>query len=200
MILDKSWIPKDNELNLDVSNLPEPTVLRFEIEGIKPLLMNPFRPDDKDFSKKEQSGNLSPKQCAEHRLIMKNNKIGIPNTYIHRMMEQSSTNFTLEGKGKKTYKDIIRGYVSIEPEFIELKNAKWVTNSRGVVIKATKGRIMRHRPEVIEYKAVFDAVIKDPLVNIQKIVNIVQYGGDRIGVGDDRPKYGLFKVTQVKKV
>ena len=190
----------EKEFDLNITTLPKPTILKVEIESTKSLLMNPYLPNDKEFSKREQSGNLTPKQCAEHRLIMRDKKIGIPNTYIHRALEQASTNFALEGKGKKTYKDIIRGYVTIEPDFIELKRAKWEVNSRGVVIKATKGRIMRHRPEITTYEASFNTVIKDPNVNSQKIVNIVQYAGDRIGVGDDRPKYGLFKVTSVKEV
>ena len=189
------------KFDLNITKIPKAVTLRFEIESTKPMMMNPYIPNDKEFAKQEQSGNISAKECAEHRIIRdEDGSIAIPNTYIERGMEQSATAFKLEGAGKKTYKDIIRGYTHVEPAFIKLLNTKITTDSRGVVIKATRGRIMRHRPRVETYKAIFDVVVADPKVSLQTTVNIVQYLGARIGIGDNRPKNGLFKVTSVKEV
>lgn len=71
-------------------------------------------------------------------------------------------------------------------------------DSRPVVIPSTKGRIMRHRPRLDEWAAIFHLVIHEDVLDPAFLHNLLVEGGQRIGIGDFRPeKGGGFGVFQV---
>ena len=73
-------------------------------------------------------------------------------------------------------------------------------DSRRVVIKATSGSIVRHRPRIDDWSVSFELDYDTLLLSIDQVREIVDNGGRRIGVLDFRPEkkgpYGRFMVTR----
>ena len=77
-------------------------------------------------------------------------------------------------------------------------------DSRPVVIPATKGRIMRHRPRHDEWMARFRIRVNENVLGVDTIHQLITEGGEQIGIGDYRPEkfgpFGTFRVTRFEEV
>lgn len=67
---------------------------------------------------------------------------------------------------------------------------------RGVMI--SRSRIMRYRPIFAVWHCTFEAMLSDLDASTYK--SILETSGRFIGIGDYRPKFGLFEVTEIKVV
>lgn len=67
-------------------------------------------------------------------------------------------------------------------------------DSRPVVIPATKGRIMRHRPRFDSWRMKFQLELDDSLVPSDVCQQLLEEGGRQNGLGDFRPMFGRFRV------
>lgn len=72
-------------------------------------------------------------------------------------------------------------------------------DSRPVVIPATKGRIMRHRPRLNAWGSEFFLEVDESLVDLTLVHECLSEGGARLGIGDFRPEkggpFGRFQIT-----
>jgi hypothetical protein len=77
-------------------------------------------------------------------------------------------------------------------------------DSRPVVIPSTKGRIMRHRPRLDEWRAKFELEIDEEVLDVETIQQLLTEGGRKIGIGDFRPErfgpFGRFMVVSWSEV
>ena len=75
-------------------------------------------------------------------------------------------------------------------------------DSRSVVIPATGGRIMAHRPRLDEWKLSFTLEVDDSMFAPELVRQIVDDAGRKVGLGDFRPDrkgpFGKFVVTEWK--
>jgi hypothetical protein len=90
----------------------------------------------------------------------------------------------------------------IDP-FDPKKPPKWEVDSRSVVIPATGGRVMCHRPRFDAWKIGFTLIV-DPKMFDESIVRaLVDDMGSKIGIGAYRPArkgpFGRFLVTSWKR-
>ena len=80
---------------------------------------------------------------------------------------------------------------------------EWHVDSRAIVIPATKGRILRHRPMFDEWSISFQVQIDTDLVSERLVKDILEDAGKLVGIGDFRPArkgpYGRFSVTTWEK-
>lgn len=166
-------------------------VIEVEVKGIKPLLQNDSFEESSEGKKKGQA--YIPKEEAEKRLILDgNDTICQKASHIEGSMIKSAVDFKFEGR--KTYKEPFKASVSVEPHFIPHENIKWVIDTQQVKIGSS--RILRSRPRFDDWSLVFKIVNKDNRIQPLVIKSILENAGAYVGIGDYRPKYGLFEITK----
>lgn len=105
-----------------------------------------------------------------------------------------------KGKGRSSLQKQTAASVLISPERLLLGTHKFVIDSRPVVVPATKGRIVRHRPRLDTWQVAFQLDYDDTLLKETEVRKIVDDSGSRVGLLDFRPEkkgpFGRFIVTQ----
>lgn len=75
------------------------------------------------------------------------------------------------------------------------ENAKY-RDVRGVMVN--RARIMRYRPIFHAWQATFDVMLTE--LDVSAFQTILENAGRFVGLGDFRPKFGLFEVVSIKLV
>jgi hypothetical protein len=178
--------------------------MKFEvqIEGTRPLLQHKFQEGafEAESKTKVRIGSHKSDDPKDSLYILASGEIYQPAEHILQSMVKASTNFKIGGKGKKTYKDIIASSIFITPEAIVHENQTWTPDKRSVVIPATRGRQMRIRPRFDKWSLTFNLLCTEEQVEPEALKQILDYAGSKVGIGDYRPRFGGFMVTQFKEV
>lgn len=185
--------------------------IRVKIKGISPLLMNRFTEDAEASSTRGtrtiKINNLTPREQADQAAYKdKEGKLIIPMTWIAGSFMDTASNYKQRGS-RKSLRWVARGAFlpegSESPEYSCLlvdgiPTTKYEVDSRPVVIPATKGRIMRHRPRIEEWSVEFKLMIDDEILDPKDCHEILNSAGKRSGIGAYRPnKMGPFGKYQV---
>jgi len=121
----------------------------------------------------------------------------VPSKYLETAFAKAGTNFIL--KGKKTYKDVMKGQIIVDPSMLPIDPQSYEINYE--YVRIMMARILRARPEFLEgWKTTFIMKLLDDSLPLDKIREVVEYSGQYVGIGDWRPKYGLFKVNSFEEV
>lgn len=173
---------------------------RVVIRGIAPLLFNRFPDEDNPEGKSRQKTAHSTRDEQVEKSLYRDEKGKVyqPAEHIIGAMIKAASAFKLEGK--KTYRDVVSAGVFIEPMKIVHVKQKYITDWRSVVIKATRGRVMRGRARMDTWELKFDLICIDDRMDDNALKEIIKYAGGYIGVGDYRPRYGRFEVLSLEKV
>lgn len=179
------------------------------IRGVKPgLLMHRFS-DGSISEDREPKPHVvdhgTPQEQAESVCYRdESGNLYQPAEHILQCLVKAGTNFQVKGKGKKTYKDAIKGNLTIEPECIThfkddgSPRKDFTIDSRPVRIK--NARIMRHRPLLSEWRLEFSILVLDEKLIPGETMNaILVSAGQTIGIGDYRPRFGRFIVESFKE-
>lgn len=175
-----------------------------EILGVTPLLMHRFSEEDQA---QVQSGTShavtrpAPDDAAEraaYRMDGPGSNLYIPARAILAAIRRASS---LHKVGRRSAKAVIAASIFVLPEKIDLGTKKYAVDSQSVVIRATKGRIMRHRPRLDQWKARFTISFNEALLQDTDFLRkIVEDAGARVGILDFRPEcgghYGTFAVVR----
>jgi hypothetical protein len=90
--------------------------------------------------------------------------------------------------------------VMVSPERISLGTRDYVIDSRPVVIPATKGRILRHRPRLDKWKISFQIDYDQNLITRDQLNRILVDTGQRVGLLEFRPEkkgpFGRFMISE----
>ena len=62
-------------------------------------------------------------------------------------------------------------------------------------MKVMRARVMRTRPRFNMWRLGFDAMYDENMLDLQSIVDAIEYAGAYVGLCDSRPKYGQFVAT-----
>lgn len=172
-----------------------------EIKGICPLLQNQFNTKEQGAEKsRAKKKNYVPEEEAEKGTYRnEKNEIYEPAEHILGSLIRSAVNFKFEGK--KSFKDIVRSAVFINPVEIPLLNDKgkpfktWSEiDVRPVVIQ--RARVVKWRPKFNNWAMAFDIqIMEEDLLNARTLKEILEFAGQRQGIGDYRPRFGRFQVT-----
>jgi len=125
-----------------------------------------------------------------------------PAEHIYSCMVRAAGSFQVQGQGKKTYKDAVKGALLVEPEPIIPLLTRDGERIREYEIDARparvqKARIMRHRPCYQEWRLDFHLLLLEPDTLPVEVANaILVKGGQTVGIGDYRPRFGRFTVTR----
>lgn len=106
-------------------------------------------------------------------------------------------------KARKKGKDVVRAF-SVTQMMVPLDIGENLTKEqlcndyrfRDVrVMKVMRARVVRTRPRFNMWKIEFDAVYDEDAIDLQTIIEAVEYAGKYVGMCDSRPKYGSFVAT-----
>ena len=107
-----------------------------------------------------------------------------------------------KGKGRATLQKTAAACLIISPARLSLGVKDYVIDSRSVVIPATKGRVIRHRPMLEEWEITFALQYDDSLLTVKQVQQVVNDAGTRVGLLDFRPEhkgaFGRFVVISWK--
>jgi hypothetical protein len=168
------------------------------IEGTSALLMKkyPTVPIE-GFDKKE------PQEQAELSAyrIPGSKELYIPGVAVQRALVKAAT--YSKGKGRASLQKVSAACLMVLPEYIGLGTDKFTLDSRPVVIPATKGRIMRHRPRIDKWRGSFGLEWDETLMSEEQVKKIVEDMGKRVGLLEFRPScngpYGRSKIVKWEK-
>lgn len=171
---------------------------RVVIKGTRPLLMHaPVGISDKPELRRGE--HLDPKTEAEMYIYKDiDGKICIPARMIEACLRNAGRGYKVRGRGS-TFGAMIRAGILIEPEMIPLiYEGNWEIDYRPVVLRGD--RIMRARPKFNNWKLEFKIINLDPtIIHAETLHKIIVDAGKYYGLGDFRPKFGLFKVEIFEK-
>jgi hypothetical protein len=173
------------------------------IVGLTPLIVNRFHEDAASEATSGTRGHkeyLPPDEDAQQRLYMNGHGPFIPAENIRQSIITAASRHRI---GRRAATSDVAAACYITPFELPLKG-EWHTDSRAVVIKATGGRILRHRPMFDEWGIDFQMEIDASLISEKLIQNVLEDAGKLVGIGDFRPArkgpYGRFSVESWEKI
>jgi len=173
--------------------------IKVTIKGTCPLLQHRFSTPEEDPKWTKQTGLRDySKEVLKALYADDEGKPYQPSDHILGALIKASTDFKIPGKGKKTYKDLIQSALFIYPDAIPHKIPKWVVDRRPVVIQ--RSRIIRERPRFDEWELSFEIDITDEQLPVDAVRKIIEHAGNRKGLGDFRPRFGRFMVSEFKEL
>ena len=97
-------------------------------------------------------------------------------------------------QGRRTFRDAVRASVVVDPLEIPIEPQSWVVDQRSAVVQ--RARILRARPRWDNWTLKFTVQVSDPRVSANDLKQFLEEAGRTVGIGDYRPKFGLFEVTE----
>lgn len=164
-----------------------------KIKGKSSLLMHRFPIDQTNGIDK-----MSAKDQAEISAYRsESGNLYLPGVAVQRALIASAA-FS-KGKGRATLQKPVAACVLVDPVEIDLGTKDYIIDSRAVVIPATKGRIVRHRPRLDVWEAAFEIEYDNELLSEEQLRQVIDDAGSRVGLLDFRPEkkgpFGRFMVV-----
>ncbi len=174
--------------------------VKVEITGIAPLLQHRFATEEHGVGmSKGKKKVYYPKEEAE-KCLYRNVKGEIyePSEHVYQAMVRAAVDFKFEKK--KSYKDVITSGLLIQPDEIPLiHEVDYEIDARGVVVQ--RARIIRWRPRFNKWKLSFIIdILDDENIATPTLKEILERAGATKGIGDYRPRFGRFYVSEFKEV
>ena len=169
--------------------------VKVTIEGTSALMMKKYpEVPIEGFEKKtpEEQAELSSYR------IPGSDELYIPGVAVQRALVKAAT--YSKGKGRASLQKTAAACLMVLPEYVGLGTSKFVVDSRPVVVPATRGRIMRHRPRLDKWKGTFGLEWDETLMTETQVKKIVEDMGKRVGLLEFRPScngpYGRCKIAK----
>jgi len=164
--------------------------IEVKIEGVCPILVDRFH-GEKSTAKTEEDYERE----AEHKLY-KDNKgnMGIPSSFFKACIREASSELGMKREGKKN-RQMIRAGVFFDGEIIPLNKKNYDLMRKDIVTRGKGDKVTRvstFRPQFNEWNVTFTI----NLVGVQPefIIQALELGGLKYGVGGYRPEFGRFIV------
>lgn len=180
-------------------------LIKITIQGTSPLLMNAFT--DAAAANTGTSAALvgskgTPREQAARKVYADEaGNLFIPGPNIFSCLIAAGK-FHKAGKSKVTTlkTSLIPAGITVVDLACLLGTKKFEVDSRSVVIPATGGRIMCHRPRLDQWQTTFTLDLDESMFSPQFVRAIVDDAGKKVGLGDFRPDrkgpFGRFVVTK----
>lgn len=164
-----------------------------QIKGVYALLMNRFPLEPVEALDKKPPEEQAKIACYHTPM----GELFVPGVNLQRALIAGAT-FS-KGKGRASLQKPVAACVFVSPEYMIIDPQKYNIDSRAVVIKATGGRIVRHRPRFeMGWTLSFTLEYDDTLLTEKQLRQVVDDTGSRVGIGDFRPEkkgpFGRFMV------
>lgn len=180
--------------------------LSVKLVGLQPgLIVHRFSDEDAESATSGVRGNrnkeLTPREAAQQYLYTDaDGNVGIPGMNIYRAIIDAGSLIKVGRKALSTQRSSqIPSMMWITDEFCRIDPGEWETDSRPVVIPATNGRILRHRPRFDVWSLRINIDYDDSLISLSLINDLLVKCGSCIGIGDFRPArrgpFGRFTIS-----
>ncbi len=166
------------------------------IRGTRPLLMNAFSTEAESGPSRKGRVYDDMDEAKKRLYLSGDGDICQPATHIEACMVKSAADFKFTGR--KTYKDVIKSGVFVDPLFIPHAKTEWVVDRQSVVVQ--RSRILRCRPRFDEWELAFRIILRDERLQPLVVKDILVCAGRFAGIGDHRPRYGLFEVLSFELI
>lgn len=170
-------------------------VIDVGMKGNSPLLMHRYPEVEIEALAKKPKAEQA--ELAAYR-DPDNGELYIPSVCIQRSLVSAAA--YSKGKGRASLQKIAAACIMIGPERLSLGVKEYTIDSRPVVIRATRGRVLRHRPRLDQWSCQFELEYEDTLLEEKQVRRIVDDAGQRVGLLDFRPEckgpFGRFMVTK----
>lgn len=168
--------------------------IKVRIEGISPLLQHRFPMEDNQENKSAKRKKEYPakEECEKALYADSKGKVYQPAEHILGALITAAKNFSYERK--RTYKDVVKSSVFVTPDVIYHEYPKWEIDRRPVVVM--RARIVRARPRFDKWALGFEIEFDNEVMGKDKLKEILEFAGQRVGIGDFRPTFGRFMVTR----
>lgn len=187
-------------------------IVEVEIKGTTSLMQRRFTEKDEvpGSTRATHIEYGTPREEAEkstYRHPLHPEQFWFPGAAIARMMREVASGHKIKGN-RKSAKYIVPAAVIVLEDYIVIFNGTkpvkdYEVDSRPVVIPATKGRVMRHRPRFDEWSAHFSLRINEKILEPKFIHQLLVEGGQQNGIGEYRPEkggpFGTFQVVAWKE-
>jgi len=172
--------------------------IEVEIKGVSPLMMHryPLEPIEAIEKKPiEEQAEIAAYRDPD------TDELYIPGIAIQRCLVAAAT--YSKGKGRASLQKQTAACVFVTPDRVSLRTKDFVIDSRRVVVPATRGSIIRHRPRLDDWIVNFEIEYDDVLLTEIQVRKIVDDAGLRVGLLEFNPvhkgPYGRFSVTEWKQ-
>jgi len=164
------------------------------IEGISPLLMHAYPMVPIEALEKKTLQEQA--EYSAYR-IPGSRELYIPGTALQRALVGGAS--YSKGKGRGSLAKPAAACLLVNSEYLGLGMEEYEIDSRPVVIPATKGRVLRHRPRLSKWGVNFTLEYDDTLLTPDQVRKIVDDTGKNVGLLDFRPEkkgpFGRFQVV-----
>ncbi len=168
-------------------------IFSVHIKGTKHYLMNGFH---QDLAKSQKRRVPTPEEDCENALYRNaNREIYVPSIQVWASMRNASKAFKF--RGRQTFWQVLNSSVFVEPEEIIISPQTFSQFLTGVVIN--RSRVMKARPRFENWSLEFRIVNTEESLTEETLKAILQEAGLRHGIGDWRPRFGTYEVTEWKK-
>lgn len=184
--------------------------LRTTWKGITPLIMhsckcvNPLNPISKELKKYTSKKNKTDEDLIKISDLeweagcYWQDGIGlyIPGENVEATLRNGAKAFK---KGKDFEK-----YVNVTEPYIKLYYGEDLTKEELIanyeyrdtrIMSVMRSKILRTRPRFDQWNITFNILYDETKIDLDTIVNILEYSGQYIGLCDSRPRYGKFCAT-----
>jgi hypothetical protein len=179
-------------------------VIEVEVNGISPLLQHRYPLEDSGSQTTAKNRKQQADDIEKSLYRLPDGTIYQPSIHLISTMKKAGAKYQIPGQGKLTYKNLIgSGAVIISPDAIPHRNQQYEIDVRPVVVPATRGRVARKRPVFKTWALKFTIEYDADEISAITIKEILEYAGNRVGIGDFRPEkggpFGRFMVTNFKE-
>lgn len=175
--------------------------IKVRIEGTAPLLQHKMTTETEAqlaSKTKKRVGQAKGDNPESYLYKDDKGKICQPAEHIVQAIIKRLTNYKIQGKGKKTYKEMGQGCLNITPELIVHEKQAWIADQRTVVVN--RGRVVRLRPRFNDWALSFIIEIMNDEMPVEVVKGALDDAGREGGLGDYRPRFGRFIVTLFEEV
>ena len=181
--------------------------LKVTWKGISPLIMhscqcvNPLHPIAKELKKYTSKRNKTDEDLEKiSDLEWESGAYWKDGMGLYIPGENVEATLRNGGKVNKKGKDIEK-YVMVVDPYIkfyygeELPKEELIKNYEyrdTRVMTVQRAKVFRTRPRFDQWQIIFDLTYDESKIDIETIVNAMEYAGQYVGLCDSRPKYGKF--------
>lgn len=192
--------------------------LQLTLEGTCPMLQHRFNEASEQAvatvsRKKSQQATVTPRDEALSYLYVDTDGFcTIPGMALIGALARAAKNFKAKGS-RASYESAVKASVICTEDAIGIlvpgeapgiweraTPARCEVDSRSVVIPATRGRIMRHRPRWDRWRVGTEVRLNTDLVPFEVFHQSLTLAGEACGLGDFRPTFGRFRVVELEEV
>lgn len=179
--------------------------INVKISGISPILMNRFTEENEvavssGVSRVNKADRGTPReQATKKAYIDADGYLYLPGQNIYASIIEAGK-FHKVGKSKITTQksSLIPAGIFINEMVCPFGTKDFEVDSRSVVVPATGGRIMAHRPRLDEWSLSFSLDVDEKMFDEKTVRLLVDDAGSKCGLGDFRPNrkgtFGRFTV------